>query len=84
MPPGLETATSSVVSQASRASESMLDGQTPDRFPYCSFQYERKQELQNLQVGDAGYRHWTKPMHPAKIPPKFAEWVKWEDDWEEY
>ncbi len=49
-PPGLVTAPSSVASQASRASESMLEGQTPDRFPYCTFQYERKRELQNLLV----------------------------------
>ncbi len=40
-PPGLEGTPSSVASQASQA-ESMLEGQTPDHFPYCAFQYERK------------------------------------------
>ncbi len=83
VPLGRGTALSSVASQVSRA-ESVMEGQTPDHFPYCAIQYEREQELQNPLVGDAGYRHWTKSMHPTKVPPKFTARVKWEDDWEEY
>ncbi len=70
-PLGLETTPSSVASQVSQV-ESVLEGQTPNHFPYCAFQYERKRELQNPLIGDAGYGHWTKSMHPTKVQPKFA------------
>ncbi len=83
VPPGQGTALSSVASQVSQA-ESAMEGQTPNHFPYCAFQYEWKQELQNPLVRDAGYRHWTKSMHPTKVSPEFAAQVKWDDNWEKY